>query len=115
MAGCIRTSVMTSLSGATPRQVLPALTAETRCVVTLGAALGLAAGAPAVRHGPRPSPGAGPACGVAAGLALAHGCGDRLPAARHGGHGPPGPRRSAAYEADVSNRPQGSQEAAALL
>jgi putative ABC transport system permease protein len=47
-AGRVRDFRVLRLSGATSRQVLLALTAETCCVVTLGSALGLAAAAPAL-------------------------------------------------------------------
>jgi putative ABC transport system permease protein len=47
-AGRVRDFRVLRLSGATPRQVLLALAAETCCLVTLGAALGLAAAAPAL-------------------------------------------------------------------
>jgi putative ABC transport system permease protein len=47
-AGRVRDFRVLRLSGATPRQVLLALTAETCCVITLGAALGLAVAAPAL-------------------------------------------------------------------
>jgi putative ABC transport system permease protein len=47
-AGRVHDFRVLRLSGATPRQVLLALTAETCCVVTLGAALGLAVAAPAL-------------------------------------------------------------------
>ncbi|MFH9061359.1 FtsX-like permease family protein [Streptomyces coeruleorubidus] len=47
-AGRVRDLRVLRLSGATPRQVLLTLAAETCCVVALGAALGLAAAAPAL-------------------------------------------------------------------
>ncbi|MFI7408529.1 hypothetical protein ACIBU0_07670 [Streptomyces sp. NPDC049627] len=47
-AGRVRDFRVLRLSGATPRRVLLALTAETCCAITLGAALGLAAAAPAL-------------------------------------------------------------------
>ncbi|MDN0200519.1 ABC transporter permease [Streptomyces sp. S.PNR 29] len=46
--GRVRDLRVLRLSGATPRQVLLALAAETCCVVTLGAALGLTVAAPAL-------------------------------------------------------------------
>jgi putative ABC transport system permease protein len=45
-AGRVRDLRVLRLSGATPRQVLLTLAAETCCVVALGAALGLAVAAP---------------------------------------------------------------------
>ncbi|WTW32391.1 ABC transporter permease [Streptomyces purpurascens] len=47
-AGRTRDFRVLRLSGATPRQVLLTLAAETCCVVTLGAALGLVVAAPAL-------------------------------------------------------------------
>jgi putative ABC transport system permease protein len=47
-AGRLRDFRVLRLSGATPRQVLLTLTAETCCVVTLGAALGLVVAVPAL-------------------------------------------------------------------